>query len=76
MSEILYLRYSLVPSPRVPLGEKWSGEQSQISWAYTPKVVRTNEIVRLAYIALFFTTVNLFFIGTRTFFEQVWFKMF
>ena len=61
MSEILYLRYSLVPSPHVLLGEKWSGEQSQISWAYTPKVVRTNEIVRLAYIALFFTTVNLFF---------------
>ena len=25
---------------------KWSGEQSQISWAYFPKVVKTNEIVR------------------------------
>ena len=37
---------SLVPSPHVPPGEKRSGEQSQISWAYYPKVVRTNEIAR------------------------------
>ena len=27
-------------------GEKQSGEQSHISWAYSPKVVRTNEIAR------------------------------
>jgi len=26
-------------SPHVPPGEKWSGEQSQISWAYSPKTV-------------------------------------
>ena len=39
-------KYSLVPSPRAPPGEKRSGEQSQISWAYYPKVVMTNEIVR------------------------------
>ena len=28
---------SLVPTPRAPPGEKRSGEQSQISWAYSPK---------------------------------------
>ena len=37
---------SLVPSPRVPPGEKQSGEQSHTSWAYYPKVVMTNEITR------------------------------
>ena len=37
---------SLVPSPRTSPGEKRSGEQSQTSWAYSPKVVRTNEIAR------------------------------
>ena len=35
-----------MPNPCVPPGEKWSGEQSQISWAYFPEVVRTNEIAR------------------------------
>ena len=34
-------RLCLVPSPRAPPGEKWSGEQSRIPWAYSPKVVRT-----------------------------------
>ena len=27
---------SLMPTPHVPPGEKQSGEQSQISWAYSP----------------------------------------
>ena len=36
----------LVSSQRVPPGEKQSGEQSWISWAYSPKVVRTNKIAR------------------------------
>ena len=39
---------SLMPSPCVPPREKWSGGQnlreSQISWAYSPKVVMTNEM--------------------------------
>ena len=33
-------------SPCAPPGEKPSGEQSRISWAYYPKAVRTNEIAR------------------------------
>ena len=33
---------NLVPSPHAPPGEKLS----QISWAYSPKVVRTNEVAR------------------------------
>ena len=37
---------SLVTSPCAPPGEKRSGERSRISWAYYPKVVRTNEIAR------------------------------
>ena len=37
---------SLVPRPRAPPGEKRSGERSQISWAYYPKRVITNEIAR------------------------------
>ena len=37
---------SLVSSPRAPPGEKQSGEQSRISWAYYTKAVRTNEIAR------------------------------
>ena len=58
---------SLVPRPRAPYGEKWSGEQSQISWAYSLKVVMTNEIARLVIIKVC--------ISTRVsipFFEQVW----
>ena len=39
-------RDSLVPRPRVPPGKNWSGERSQISWAYYPKRVMTNEIPR------------------------------
>ena len=37
---------SLVPTPRVSLGEKQSGEQSRFSWAYSPKWWKTNEIAR------------------------------
>ena len=37
---------SLVPTPRTPPGEKRSGERSQISWAYSPKRWKTNEIAR------------------------------
>ena len=40
-------RNNLVPSSHTPPGEKRSGEQSRISWAYSPKVVGTNEIVAL-----------------------------
>ena len=34
---------SLVPSPCMPPSEKWSGEQSQISWAYYPKHVAKHQ---------------------------------
>ena len=40
------LLYSLVPRPCPPPGEKQSGKQSLISWAYYPKCGRTNEIAR------------------------------
>ena len=33
-------------SLRAPPGGKWSGWQSQISWAYYPKLVKTNENAR------------------------------
>ena len=41
---------SLVPLLHVPPSKKRSGEQSRISWAYSPKVVKTNEIARLVII--------------------------
>ena len=41
---------SLVPSLHVALSEKRSGEQSQNLLAYYLKVVRPNEITRLAFI--------------------------
>ena len=37
---------SLVPTPRAPPSEKRSGERSRISWAYSPKRWKTNEIVK------------------------------
>ena len=37
---------SLMPSKCVPPSKKPYGEQSRISWAYSWKVVRTNEVVR------------------------------
>ena len=45
---------SLVPTLHAPSGVKWSGEQSRISWAYYPKWVMTNEIVRLLIITQHF----------------------
>ena len=42
----IHLYGSLVPCPRAPPGEKQSGERSRNSWAYSPKVVMTNEIAR------------------------------
>ena len=52
---------SLVSNLRMPPSERQSGEQSQISWAYSPKAVRTNEIVRSVIITYrtCFTTVLL-----------------
>ena len=49
------VKTSLMPSPRTPPSEKWSGECSQIPWAYSSKVVRTNEVARsviITYVAL------------------------
>ena len=46
----------LVPSPHVSPGEKQSGEWSQISWAYSRKVIWTNDIVR-SLRSTFLTTV-------------------
>ena len=39
--------YTHIPVCVHPPAEKRSGEQSQISWAYSPKLVKTNEIARL-----------------------------
>ena len=44
---------SRMPRPRVPPGEKQSGEWSRISLAYYPKRVMTNEIARLVIIKHF-----------------------
>ena len=46
---------SLVPIPHAASSEKRSGEQSQISWAYYPKAVKTNEILRSVITATFIT---------------------
>ena len=35
---------SFAPSPHAPHGEKWSSEQSRISWANSQNVARTNEV--------------------------------
>ena len=43
---MLMYKLSLVPCLHAPPGEKRSGEQSPISWAYYSKVVMTNEIAR------------------------------
>ena len=42
--------YSLVSSLHTPPAETRSGEQSRIPWAYSPKVVRTNESASLVII--------------------------
>ena len=43
---------SFVPSPSTPPNKKRSGEQSLIFGAYSPKVVRTNEVARLVIIMI------------------------
>ena len=61
---------SFVTSPHTPPGEKRSGKQSQISWAYYPKVVRTNEIVRSVHCPYNSKICHLY-LSIRPFFEQV-----
>ena len=58
-------KHQPMPSP----SEKWSGEQSQISWGLFQKVIRTNE---MAIMCQSFTTVNLYS-SICTFFEQAYF---
>ena len=50
--------------------------EAEFSWAYSPKVVRTNEIVRSVIIMLYFPYNNFFYLysSIRTFFEQVYRK--
>ena len=75
----LTLYSSLLPRPHVPPGEKWSGEQSRVSWAYYPNIVMTNEIVRSVIIMYtFLITVKFVHLhwSIRTFFEWVGHKMF
>ena len=70
---------SLVPSPHTPPSMKWSGEQSQISRAYFPKVVKTNEIVRSVIISgmysISLTTLSLLK-HLYLSFEWIWHKIF
>ena len=54
---------NLVSTPRMPSGEKRSGEQSWISWAYSPKVVRTNKIARSVIITKHFPYNSNFFLS-------------
>ena len=59
--------------------EKQSGEQSQIFWAYYPKAVRTNEIVRSVIITQHFPCSNKIYSSPFKypyFFEQVFRKVF
>ena len=56
---------SLVPQLHVPPSKKRSGERSRISWAYSPKVVKTNEIARshtshITYIVHLHSTIRSF----------------
>ena len=56
-----------------------SGERSKILWAYSPKVVMTNEIVRSVVITYTFFTIVKFVhlhLSIHTFFERVGCKMF
>ena len=76
---LFFFKLSLVPNPCAAPAERQSGEQRQISWAYSPKVVRTNEIARLAIITKHFpynSKTFCLYSSIRTFFEQVWYKMF
>ena len=78
----LFLRItttSLMPCPCMPPGDKRSGEQSRISWAYYPKRVMTNENARLVIITWNFPYNSKFVhchSSIRTFFERVGRKMF
>ena len=47
-----------MPSLRMAPGERCSGEQSQIFWAYYRKAVRTNEIMRSVLRSTSLTTVK------------------
>ena len=61
-----------------PPGEKWSGERSQISWAYSPKQWKTNQIARSAIITYTSLTTLKFILlhsSILTFFERVFCKM-
>ena len=60
-----YLQTGLMLIRREHLGEKRSGEQSRISWAYSPKVVMTNEIARSGIITSTFLTTVKFLKPTR-----------
>ena len=66
---------SLVPTPRAPPGEKRSGKWSRISWAYSPKRWKTNEIVRSLITSLTLKFIHLHS-SIRTFFEWVFCKKF
>ena len=62
---------SLVPRPRVPPGEKQSGERSRIFGAYYPKWVMTNEIARSVIITYPFVKFVHLHLSIRTLFEWV-----
>ena len=65
-------------SPRVPPGEKRSGERSRISWAYPPKRWKTNEIARSLFLrSTSLTTLKFLYLHSsiHTFFEQVFRKI-
>ena len=61
-----------MPSPCVPPGKKQFGECSRIPSAYSPKVVRTNEIAKLVITTLDFPYNMLISIQVSIpFFERV-----
>ena len=65
-------KISLVP---IPCGEKQSGEQSLISWAYSPKRWKTNETARLLITTSHFPYNVYLHSSIHTFFEQVFRKI-
>ena len=74
----LNLYTSLLPRLHAPPSKKQSGEQSQVSWAYYPNIVMTNEIVRSVIITYtFLITVKFVHLHSSicTFFERVCCKM-
>ena len=64
-----------MPHPHAPPDKKRSGEQSRISWAYSPKVVMTNEVARSVIITNLTTvkfvhlnlSIRTFFVGRKMF---------